>query len=253
MLIYSPWKIEQNEFLPEQEASIEEQLTFSNGYISQRAFFEEFYPEAGSLDSYLRGIAEPLPPIATISIRLHEERFNLATWNVREFYRCLHRDKPLLERRVIADSPAGQTLRIEARRLLSPGNPHLMEIEYEVRSLNYSGPVSFLGLIGPGEASKQWYPLDTEVSLEKANFFLQSRSSATQVAAAMTFALFKNGEKVQKTPIRIEKQHILGYSITEEIRPGDVFLIRKRVAVTDSLNYPAASHFAALDDYLAME
>ena len=41
MLQYNNWTIEQNEWLPNEEDSIEQQLTFSNDYLCQTAHFEE--------------------------------------------------------------------------------------------------------------------------------------------------------------------------------------------------------------------
>ena len=45
MLQYNNWTIEQNEWNPVQEELLEQQLTFSNGYLCQTAHFEEFYSQ----------------------------------------------------------------------------------------------------------------------------------------------------------------------------------------------------------------
>ena len=118
MLQYNNWTIEQNEWLPNEEDSIEQQLTFSNDYLCQTAHFEEYYSHPQRLCTYIKGIDDPILNISGISVRLHDERLDLGTWDVKEFYRCLHKNKPLLERRFVATSPKGATLRVQTKRQL---------------------------------------------------------------------------------------------------------------------------------------
>lgn len=241
MLTYSPWKIEQKAFVLERELELQRQLALTNGYLSQGAFVEEYFSQPQENSTYLRGIAQALPTLSTVSIRLHENRLDLATWQVQEFYRCLHRDEPLLERSMLVCSPIGQTLRVRAQRRLSASNPHLIEVEFEVCSLDYEGPISFLSLISSQTPDEDWYPVDSQVDRDRAMMWLQARTSSAQVAYAMRFSLWKNGQIIDQSPIRIEKREILGYSLTEHIQPGDVFVMKKRVSVTDSINYPSAN------------
>ena len=56
MLHYSPWKTEQSQFDPEREVQMEEQLAFSNGYISQYAFFEEPYSGEQRIGTFIEGV-----------------------------------------------------------------------------------------------------------------------------------------------------------------------------------------------------
>lgn len=238
MLNYSPWKIEQSVFSPADEADLEKQLAFSNGYISQYAFFEEHYSGNQSLGTYLRGIPAKLPPVATLSVRLDNQRLNLHNWQVLNFYRCLHRQEPLLERRVVAKSPQGHTLEVRSSRLLSSVNPREMLVEYEVRSLDYSGPVSLLSLMGDAEVSEDWFPLYTHIDNQSAEVMCLSRRDNVQMGLEMTTDVYKNGELLTDSRIRIEKSHILGYSLIDTICPEDVFLLKKKVLFSDSVNYP---------------
>ena len=59
MLQYNNWTIEQNEWLPKQEVDIEQQLTFSNGYLCQTAHFEEPYSQNQHLCTYIKGVENP--------------------------------------------------------------------------------------------------------------------------------------------------------------------------------------------------
>lgn len=250
MLTFFPWKIEQEVFAPEAEAELEKQLAFSNGYISEYGFFEESYSGEQSLETYLRGIPVSLPPSATVSVRLGEEGLNLHKWQVLDFYRCLHRQEPLLERRVTARSPLGRTLSIMSSRQLSLAHPQLMTLRYEVRSLDYSGPVSLLSLLGDAKGSPVWYPLKMFIDDREAVILGQAKHDNYKIAIAMTTNVIKNGQALADSRIRIEKSHILGYSVIDSICPNDTFVIEKKVAFLDSLNYPDSDLFSEVSSLL---
>lgn len=241
ILQYSPWKIEQTEFVPEMESEIEKQLAFSNGYLSQYGFFEEYYSGEASAAIYLKGIESPLCTNTTVSVRLHEERLNVCTWKLEHFYRCLNRETLLLERRMDLTSPQGHHLEVNSKRQCCPDDPHFTDLEYTIRSVNYEGPMSVLPLIGGPEINDDWYPLQTDVALNYATLWLQSRKENVQVVMAISYEMEKNGRPVTVSPIRIEKKFIVGYSLTEHVKPGDTITLKARLYVTDSRNYPLSN------------
>lgn len=248
-LQFSPWKIEQHVFDPVSEPELEKQLAISNGYISQNACFDEHYSGAAEAFTYFRGLAVPMPSGNMISVRLREESLDLATWQVQKFYRSQFRQEPRLERSFTATSPSGATFRVESHRWMSPANPHLIFIEYELTSVDYDGPVSLLSLLGHSTAYENWYPLSQAVEPEYVAFWLQSRVENVRLAMASSFLVTKNGEPVTTPFIRIEKRYIGGYSVTEHVAPGDTILLRRTTAITDSRNFPS-EHLLA--DAIAM-
>lgn len=233
MLQYNNWTIEQTEWLPEEEAIIEQQLTFSNDYLCQTAHFEEFYSHPQRLCTYIKGIDNPILNISGISIRLHDERLDLATWNVKEFYRCLHKNQPLLERKFCATSPKGATLRVHAKRQLMPQR-EVMLVEYEVTSENYSGPISLLAMLGGSENAQNWYPLMNHLGANQCWLWLQLHDIDIQLCYAMSWQVLHNNCPIERRPIKIEKPHTIGYSLTTKIKAGESCLLRKYVAVVDS-------------------
>ena len=107
--------------------------------------------------------------------------------------------------------------------------------------------MSVLPLIGGQDMSQDWYPLQTDVALNYATIWLQSRQENVQVVVGMTYELEKNGVPTQVAPIRIEKKFIVGYSLTGAIKPGDEIRLRLRIFITDSRNYPLSN---LMDDAL---
>lgn len=233
MLQYNNWTIEQNEWLPKQEVDIEQQLTFSNGYLCQTAHFEEYYSQDQHLCTFINGVEKPILNISSISIRLHDERLDLAQWTVQQFYRCLHKNTPMLERRFTATSPKGATLQIHSTRQLLP-QKELMQIHYEVTSENYDGPISFLALLGDNTDAPNWYPLMNNLDKDTCWLWLQLPENDIQLCCAMNWEVLHNDIPVGKRPIKIEKHHTIGYSLTTNIKAGETCVLKKNVAVLDS-------------------
>ena len=237
MLQYNTWTIEQNSWSPEQEKQIQQQLTFSNDYLCQTAHFEEHYSGEKRLCTYIKGVEAPILNISAISVRLHDERLDLAEWDVSEFYRCLHKNEPVLERRFVATSPCGHTLEVSVLRRLLSEKKEAMQLQYAVRSINYTGPITILSVLRGGEDQGRWCSLMNYVGDDLCWAWEQLQPMNVQVCSAMNYQLYKNGVLVTQRPIKVEKQEVIGYSITQIIRPNDVFTLHKNVVLLDSLRH----------------
>lgn len=245
MLHYSPWKIEQTEFDPQQEVQIEEQLAFSNGYISQYAFFEEPYTGEQHVGTFIEGVHRAgsntpmeIPNPSIISLRVGDERLDLNHWHVEKFYRCLHKGDVKLERRFTATSPKGVTVEVVAERQLNVKNPHLLETTYSVKFLNYTGLISFMTLHGGKDPLVDWYPLQSLINDEIAYAWLQAAEGDLQLCGAQRHTLYKNGSLQSERPIKIDKKHVLGFAYMTDVFPGDTFTMKTMVAIVDSNRYP---------------
>ena len=53
----------------------------------------------------------------------------------------------------------------------------------------------------------------------------------------MHWQVLLNNSPVEHRPIKIEKPHTIGYSLTTKIKAGESCLLRKNVAVVDSRNH----------------
>lgn len=241
MLHYNTWSIEQDEWNPAEEESIEQQLTFSNDYLCQTAHFEEYYSGANRLHTFVKGIDTSILNLSSISIRLHEERLDLKEWRVEQFYRCLHKNQPLLERRFVATSPKGNTLQVVAKRQLMTDQKECMQLQYEVQSVNYTGPITILSLLGGDKEMNKWYPLMNDVGDDSCWIWMQLQPMNVQLCCAMNFQLMKNNVLVTQRPIKVEKQDVIGFSLTQKITPNDKLVLHKKVVVVDS-NHFAKDH-----------
>jgi maltose phosphorylase len=232
-LQYNNWTIEQHHWEPTLEAEIEQQLTYSNGYICQTAHFEEFYSGEQRLCTFINGIEHPILNLSSLSIRLHDERLDLATWQVDDFYRCLHKNQPMLERHFTATSPKGASIQVKAKRHLLK-QQEAMIIEYEITSINYAGPISLLSMLGSNDQHNDWYPLMNHIEQDYCWLWLQLHEPNLQLCCAMDWSVKYNNTPIVQRPIKIEKQHTIGYSLITSIKPGDTCTLLKRVIVMDS-------------------
>lgn len=237
MLQYNTWTIEQLEWDPTRELDFEQQLTFSNDYLCQTAHFEEHYSGAQRLCTYIKGVDTSILNLSAISVRLQDERLDLHEWKVEQFYRCLHKNQPLLERHFVATSPKGHTLKVIARRQLMMEQKECVRLEYEVQSLNYTGPITLLAVLHGGEEAHQWYPLMNHVGDDLCWTWSQLHPMNVQLCCAMNYRLTKNGLLVNQRPIKVEKQDVIGFSVTLKVSPNDTLVLHKNVIVVDSLRY----------------
>lgn len=236
MLQYNNWSIEQGEWLPMQESELEQQLTFSNDYLCQTAHFEEHYSGERRICTYIKGVETPILNISAISVRLHDERLDLNEWKVEQFSRTLHKNEALLEREFVATSPNGHTLHVTAVRRLLADKKEMMQLVYRIQSINYEGPMTILSLLRGGEDAKRWFLLMNHVDDNLCWQCAQLPISNLQVCCAMNYHLTKNGVVVDKRPIKVEKQEVVGFSVTQSVKEGDVFELTKNVVVQDSLH-----------------
>ncbi|MBR5854787.1 MAG: hypothetical protein IKY87_03815 [Paludibacteraceae bacterium] len=234
MLQYNTWTIEQNAWNPTEEQAIQQQLTFSNDYLCQTAHFEEHYSGAHRLCTYIKGIDVAILNLSAISVRLRDERLDLNEWKVEQFYRCLYKNQPLLERHFEVTSPNGNRLNVTAKRQLAIDRKECMRLEYEVQSVNYTGPITILSVLRGGEEIEKWYPLMNDVRDDLCWTWMQLQPMNIQLCCAMKYRLKKNTTWVTKRPVKVEKQEVIGYSVTQQVVPGDRLTLYKDVAVVDS-------------------
>jgi maltose phosphorylase len=234
MLQYNTWTIEQTDWNPTQESDVQQQLTFSNDYLCQTAHFEEHYSGGNRLCTYIKGVETSILNLSAISVRLHDERLDLHEWQVEQFYRCLHKNQPILERHFVATSPKGNTLKVVAKRQLLMEKKGVMHLTYEVQSVNYRGPITILSVLRGGEDADKWYSLMNYVGDDLCWIWMQLQPMRVQLCCAMNYQLMKNNALVSQRPIKVEKQDVIGFSVTQQIAPGDTLVLHKNVAVVDS-------------------
>jgi len=262
-----PWCIVEEGFHVNKQLASESIFSLGNGHIGQRANFEEYYSGETMLGSYIAGIYYPemaergnwkngysdtndriinAPNWTGISVRLNDDRLDLAEWDVQNFKRVLNMREGFLERTFDAVSFKGHRIQVSVKRFLSMAENEVGAISYSVKSLNYEGRISFLPLID-GDVRNQytnfneqfWNVLQTKTQQDVSHLWAQTRRMDFQVCVALTYVLYKNNEQLNVNPTKIEKEKVAGFSVGTDVRIGDTVCLNKYVAIINSQNHPS--------------
>ena len=261
-----PWCIIEEGFHPNKQLASESIFSLGNGHIGQRANFEEYYSGETMLGSYVAGIYFPeraergnwkngysdtndriinAPNWTGISVRLNDDRLDLAEWDVQDFKRVLNMREGFLERTFEAISSKGHRIQVSVKRFLSMAETEVGAITYSVKSLNYEGRISFLPLIDGDVKNRYtnynelfWNVLQTKTEQDVSHLWVQTRRMDFHVCGALTYVLYKNNEKLNVNPTKIEKEKVAGFSVGTDVRIGDTVCLNKYVAIISSLNHP---------------
>jgi alpha,alpha-trehalose phosphorylase len=187
----------------------------ANGYIGVRSNFEEGYGEG--LDtirgSYINGFydfaemkqAEKLCGLIEekqtmlnvadtqgIKLFFDNEEFSLFEGEVIQGARTLNMEKGYTERFIHWRSPLGKEAEIRIRRLTSFRRLSLFLIDYQVRALNFSGPVRFVST-HRGDVSNYSNREDPRVAAETFRHLLPVRVHIEGAASFVTSRTAKSG------------------------------------------------------------
>lgn len=258
-----PWCLRESSFRPAALAWTESLFALSNGHIGWRGNLDEGEPH-GMPGSYLNGVHEdrPLPhaeagyaatesgeTIINVSngklIRLHvdDEPFDVRDGRLLSHERVLDFRAGTLDRRAEWMSPAGTTVRVVSRRLVSLSQRAVAAIRYEVepvgkpaRVVIQSELVANEQLPAPGDADPRGAaPLDVaplqheehEAARGRALLIHRTKRSKLLVAAAM--------DHVVELPVSIrelsESRHDAArLTLTTLLHPGERLSLVKFVA-----------------------
>ncbi|MCE5330800.1 MAG: hypothetical protein LLF95_01535 [Bacteroidales bacterium] len=261
-----PWCIIEEGFHENKQLASESIFSLGNGHIGQRANFEEHYSGETMLGSYIAGIYYPeraergnwkngysdtndkivnAPNWTVISVRLNDNRLDLADWDIKNFRRVLNMREGFLERTFEATSFKGHRIQVSVKRFLSMAETEVGAISYTVKSLNFEGRISFLPLID-GDVRNQytnydepfWNVLQTKTEQDVSHLWAQTRKMDFHVCGALTYSFYKNNEQLNVNPTKIEKEKVAGFSVGTDVRIGDTVCLNKYVAIISSLNHP---------------
>ena len=257
------WNIIEEGFHADNLRASESIFSLGNGRFGQRGNFEETYTSDSMQGSYIAGISfldrtrvgwwkngyphffsriPNAPDWSSIYLRLIDEELNLAQWDVEYFSRRLDMKEGVAYRDFEVTSPKGNTLKIHVEHINSMAHQNLCLIKYSVTSVNYEGKISLVPYINGDvkhEASnfneKMWNILRAETTNEYAYLRAQTKREDSQVCCAMTYQLFKNSKEVTGSPIKIEKEKLVGFSAGADVKPGERVTLIKYAAIISSL------------------
>lgn len=264
-LTLDPWNIIEEQYDPQQQEISESVFSIGNGYMGQRANFEEAYSGPSLQGSYLAGVYYPdktrvgwwkngYPEYFAkvlnstnwigIGISVDGTELDLAACQVKAFRRVLNMKEGTLSRSFTAALPNGKEIRVEAVRFVSLARHEIGAIRYAVTPLNFSGTLTVTPYLDGDVQNKDsnydekfWVEVHKEVTADNAALTVRTKKLDFHVTSVMTFEIHQNGAKLALEPEQIEQEKYAGYRVQVEAKQHEETVIYKYVANVTSRDY----------------
>ncbi len=161
--LLDPWSIIEKDFDPQHHEISESVFSIGNGYMGQRANFEEKYSGASLQGSYMAGVYYPdktrvgwwkngYPEYfakvlnstnwVAIDVVIDGQTLDLSTCKVRDFTRELSMKEGILRRSFVAVLDDNKEVRVESVRFVSIVTKEIGAIRYVVTPLNFDATIT---------------------------------------------------------------------------------------------------------------
>jgi maltose phosphorylase len=272
------WLIIEDGFHPERNRESESIFSIGNGYMGQRANFEEKYSGDTLPGSYIAGVYYPdktrvgwwkngypeyfakvlnAPKWIGIDICINGKPIDLASSRITSFTRILNMKEGYLDRSFSVAVSKNRTLEINSRRFLSMSEPDAGIIRYSVKSVDFDGMVEFNAYIDSdvrnedaNYGKKFWKEVSREASAGRGIIIARTMKTDFHVAAGMSLEMYRNSRILSVKPCVIEREKYVANRFSLKIKPGDTFTMVKYVSVLSSLNNPKSELMADVKNRL---
>jgi maltose phosphorylase len=258
------WLIVEEGFHPEMKRESESIFSLGNGYMGQRANFEEKYSGDTLRGSYVAGVYYPdktrvgwwkngypeyfakvlnAPNWIGIDISVNGKTIDLAISKIISFSRILNMRKGYLERSFKVLVSGNKTIEINTRRFLSMAEPDLGIIRYSVKSLDFEGNIEFTVYIDAdvrnedtNYGKKFWKEVRREITSGTGVLISRTIKTDFHVATGMYFELKRNNNAVPINPEIINREKYIANTLSFSVQAGEELSLYKYVSVLSSLN-----------------
>lgn len=259
------WLIIEEGFDPKYNRDSESIFSIGNGYMGQRANFEEQYSGVTHQGTYIAGVYYPdktrvgwwkngypeyfakvlnSPNWIGIDITIDGIHLDLAKVKIRSFTRILNMKEGYLERNFRADLAKGKTVEVSARRFVSMSEPDLGAIRYSVKPLNFEGSVDYNVYIDAdvrnrdtNYGEKFWKGISHFADSGSGVVSTKTLKTDFYVAVGMKWAVYRNGKKLTVKAEVTGKADYVANKVTVQCKPGEELVLYKYVSVLSSLNH----------------
>lgn len=257
------WKIIEEGLVPSNNKISESIFSIGNGFMGQRANFEEhysgetlqgtyiggvYYPDKTRVGWWKNGYPEYFAKVINssnwigINVTIEGETLDLNTCKVEEFRRELDMHSGLLTRNATATLPSGKKIKLTSKRFISLTEKDLGAIEFTITPLNFSGIVELIpyldGDVMNSDSNydeKFWIEIDKEAKQEFSYVSTKTKKTGFDVCNAMKWQLSVKGAKVAAEASTIEETSYVANKLSVEAKEGDAVTLNKYVVVESSL------------------
>lgn len=259
------WSIIEEGFDPHTHEISESVFSIGNGFMGQRANFEEAYSGSSLQGSYMAGVYYPdktrvgwwkngYPEYFAkvlnstnwigIDIEIDGTPLDLAKCTVKDFVRELNMKEGFLSRRFTAVMKDGKELKVEAIRFVSIVRHEIGAIRYAVTPLNFNGELNITPYLDGDVKNKDsnydekfWLDVFKEATQSSAAVTVKTKKLDFHVTSVMSYTILKNGEKLELQAELVEKEKYAGNRVSVPVSEGETVTVYKYVANVTSRNH----------------
>ncbi|MBU5347595.1 glycoside hydrolase family 65 protein [Paenibacillus lautus] len=259
------WSIIEEGFDPHTHEISESIFSIGNGFMGQRANFEESYSGSSLQGSYMAGVYYPdktrvgwwkngYPEYFAkvlnstnwigIGIEINGTPLDLAKCTVKDFVRELNMKEGFLSRSFIAVMENGKELKVEAVRFVSIVRHEIGAIRYAVTPLNFAGELTVTPYLDGDVKNKDsnydekfWLEVFKEAAQGSAALTVKTKKLDFHVTSVMSYSIHKNDAKLDLQAELVEKEKYAANRVNVSVSEGEAITIYKYVANVTSRNH----------------
>ncbi|MHA0857487.1 glycoside hydrolase family 65 protein [Paenibacillus sp. CMAA1364] len=260
-----PWSIIEEGFDPTNHEISESIFSIGNGYMGQRANFEEVYTGSSLQGSYMAGVYYPdktrvgwwkngYPEYfakvlnATnwigIDVVINDIVLDLAVCQVKDFVRELNMKEGTLSRSLIAILPDGKEVQISSVRFVSIARREIGAIRYAVTPLNFNGSIRLTPYLDGDVSNKDsnydekfWLEVSKEVTSADATLTIKTKKLDFHVTSVMSYTVSKNDQPVTISPELTDKEKYVAHTLQLDLQANEQVVLYKYVANVTSRDH----------------
>ncbi|EES74162.1 glycosyl hydrolase family 65 central catalytic domain protein [Paenibacillus sp. oral taxon 786 str. D14] len=260
-----PWSILEESFDPANHEISESIFSIGNGYMGQRANFEEQYSGPSLQGSYMAGVYYPdktrvgwwkngypeyfakvLNSTNWIGINVFVDgaALDLAECQVKDFVRELNMKEGYLCRRFTAVMKDGKELAVEALRFVSIVRHEIGAIRYAVTPLNFSGELRFAPYLDGDVMNKDsnyeekfWLEVEKSAGADVSYLTVKTKKLDFHVTSVMAFDVEQGGKRLDLAPAFHEQEKFVSAEVAVAAVSGETVTLYKYVANVTSRDH----------------
>jgi len=259
------WNIIEQGFNANNNGMSESIFSLGNGFMGQRANFEEEYSGTSLQGNYLAGVYYPdktrvgwwkngYPEYFAkvlnstnwigINIKINDVSLNLANCTVKEFQRVLNMRQGYLQRSFVAILSNGNEIEVNSKRFISLSRGEIGAIKYSIKPLNFKGKLEIEpyldGDVMNSDSNydeKFWDEISKEVKPYEGYLLLKTKKLDFHICTYMTYEITKNGETIKPILAFKQNEKYICNTALVNCNENDEVTIYKYVANTSSRYY----------------
>lgn len=259
------WNIIEEGFTPENNEISESIFSLGNGFMGQRANFEEKYSCRSLLGSYIAGVYFPdktkvgwwkngYPEYFAkvlnstnwigIDIKIDGESLDIAQCKIKDFTRILHMKEGYLERNFNAVLKNGKEVKVNSKRFISMARNEIGTIKYSISPINFDGCIEVSPYLDGDVINKDsnydekfWLEVAKNVQPYEGYVMLKTKKLDFNICSYMRFKITKNNEKINIPIDTFQKEKYISNTVRIDCCKNDELTVYKYVANTSSRYY----------------